>query len=82
MPNSRRQFLNASLSAAVAGSAISCGASHGASPWRFFTAEEGRTVDAICERIIPADRDLPLRTAASAVKSAMAGRSRSKCRFT
>ena len=53
MPNSRRQFLHASLSAAVAGSAISCGAS----PWRFFTAEEGQTVDAICERIIPADRD-------------------------
>jgi len=60
MPNSRRQFLHASVSAAVAGSAISCGAGpggHPASPWRFFTAEEGRTVDAICEQIIPADRD-------------------------
>ena len=61
MPNSRRQFLHASVSAAVAGSAISCGAGPGghpgASPWRFFTAEEGQTVDAICERIIPADRD-------------------------
>jgi gluconate 2-dehydrogenase gamma chain len=61
MPNSRRQFLNASLSAAVAGSAISCGAGPGghlgASPWRFFTAEEGQTVDAICEQIVPADRD-------------------------
>ena len=57
MPNSRRQFLHASLSAAVAGSAISCGSTNGASPWRFFTAEEGQTVDAICDRIIPADRD-------------------------
>ena len=57
MPNSRRQFLGVSLSAAVAGSAISCGAGRGSSPWRFFTAEEGQTVDAICERIIPADHD-------------------------
>jgi len=61
MPNSRRRFLHASLSAAVAGSAISCGSGPrghaGASPWRFFTAEEGQTVDAICEQIIPADRD-------------------------
>jgi gluconate 2-dehydrogenase gamma chain len=61
MPNSRRQFLSAGLSAAVAGSAVSCGAGPrghpGDSPWRFFTAEEGQTVDAICERIIPADRD-------------------------
>ena len=57
MPNSRRQFLHAGLSAAVAGSAVSCGSTNGASPWRFFTAEEGQTVDAICERIIPADRD-------------------------
>jgi gluconate 2-dehydrogenase gamma chain len=56
MPNSRRQFLHASVSAAVAGSAISCGASH-ASPWRFLTTEEGQTVDAICEQIVPADRD-------------------------
>jgi len=27
------------------------------SPWRFFTIEEGQTVAAICERIIPADQD-------------------------
>src|ERR1019366_4203526 len=53
MPNSRRQFLHASLSAGFPGGDIA----GGPSPWRFFTAEEGQTVDAICERIIPADRD-------------------------
>ena len=52
----RRNFLKIGVSAAVAGSAISCGrSSH--SPWRFFTAEEARTVEAMCERIIPADQD-------------------------
>jgi gluconate 2-dehydrogenase gamma chain len=53
----RRTFLGAGLSAAVTGSAISCGAGKSASPWRFFTAEEGQTVDAICEQLIPADQD-------------------------
>src|ERR1039457_4549641 len=39
----RRTFLGAGLAVAAGGAA-------------FFTAEEGRTVDAICERLIPADR--------------------------
>jgi len=26
-------------------------------PWRFFTVEEARTVEAMCEQIIPADHD-------------------------
>jgi gluconate 2-dehydrogenase gamma chain len=53
----RRTFLGAGLSAAVTGSAVSCGSGKSASPWRFFTAEEGQTVDAICEQLIPADQD-------------------------
>src|ERR1035438_3035857 len=53
----RRSFLGAGIAAAVAGSAVSGGSTTGASPWLFFTAEEVQTVDAICERIIPADRD-------------------------
>jgi gluconate 2-dehydrogenase gamma chain len=45
------------LAAAVAasGPAISCTGI--ISPWRFFTVEEARTVEAICERIVPADQD-------------------------
>jgi gluconate 2-dehydrogenase gamma chain len=52
----RRTFLGGSLVAAGA-VAISCGRSGGGSPYRFFTAEEGATVDAICEALIPADSD-------------------------
>jgi gluconate 2-dehydrogenase gamma chain len=26
-------------------------------PWRFLTADEARTLDALCEQIVPADRD-------------------------
>ncbi len=55
-PNSlkRRKFLGVAA-AAASGSAISCGGPR--SPWRFFTPEEAKTVNAICERIIPADQD-------------------------
>jgi len=28
----------------------------GSTPWRFLTAAEGRTLDAICEQIIPTDQ--------------------------
>jgi gluconate 2-dehydrogenase gamma chain len=52
----RRAFLGAGLSAAVAGSAISCRNRESAA-WRFFTAAEARTVDAICAQLIPVDRD-------------------------
>jgi len=62
MPNQkpslkRRTFLSAGLAAAAGGAAISCGGGGTGEGWRFFTAEEARTVDAICARIIPADRD-------------------------
>ena len=50
MPADRRTFL-----AAVAATTVACG-SH-SSPWRFFTREEGRTLEAICARIIPDDQD-------------------------
>jgi len=59
----RRGFLQIAASAASA-AAISCG-SRG-SPWRVFTAEEGETANAICDRIIPADQD-PGAAAAGAV---------------
>jgi hypothetical protein len=44
----RRTFLGAGLSAAAAGVAISCGGGR-SSGWRFFTAAEAQTVEAICE---------------------------------
>lgn len=56
-PNLRRRtFLGAGVSAAVAGSALSCAIQRGGQ-WRFFTAAEAATVDAICARLIPADQD-------------------------
>jgi gluconate 2-dehydrogenase gamma chain len=51
----RRTFLHTAGGAAIAGAAAGCGASK--DPWRFFTAEEARSLQAICEAIIPADRD-------------------------
>jgi gluconate 2-dehydrogenase gamma chain len=51
----RRALLG--LGASAAGSAISCMRSAGASPWRFFTAEEGQTLEAASAQLIPADRD-------------------------
>jgi len=51
----RRRFLQAGASAAVAGTAVSCNANK--SPWRFFTPAEARTVEAVCEQIVPDDQD-------------------------
>jgi gluconate 2-dehydrogenase gamma chain len=52
----RREFLAMGVAATVvAGTAASC-SHHGGSSWRFFTAEQARTVEAICEQIIPADQ--------------------------
>jgi len=59
----RRTFLGAGLSAAAAGAAISCGGGARGGGWRFFTAAEGQTVEAIWEQIIPADRDAGARQA-------------------
>ena len=53
----RRTVLGAGISAAAAGSLFALTRGNGAGVWRFFTAEEARAVDAICERLIPADRD-------------------------
>jgi len=50
----RRKFIQVTT-AAAAGSMVAC--TRKQSPWRFFTLEEGQTVAAICERIIPADQD-------------------------
>jgi len=53
----RREFLGAGLSVA-AGSAVSCSrAIEPGAGWRFFTAAEARTVEAICAQLIPADQD-------------------------
>jgi len=41
--------------AAAAGSMVGC--TRQTSPWRFFTVQEGRTLEAICERLIPSDQD-------------------------
>ena len=57
----RRTFLGAGLSAAVAGAGVACGGARGG--WRFFTAAEAQTVEALCEQIIPADRDAGARQA-------------------
>ncbi len=58
----RRTFLGAGLATAGA-AAIGCGRTRSASPYRFFTAEEGATADAICEALIPSDRDPGARAA-------------------
>ena len=47
----RRKF----LAAAAAGTTAGC--SRALSPWRFFTPAEARTLEAICECIIPEDDD-------------------------
>jgi gluconate 2-dehydrogenase gamma chain len=52
----RRTVLGIGVTA-VAGSVVSCTRSGAASPWRFFTAAEGRTLEAVCAQLIPADQD-------------------------
>lgn len=51
----RRKFLGIAASAAACGAATSC--VRNSSSWRFFKTDEAATVNAICERIIPADED-------------------------
>jgi len=53
----RRNFLGAGVSVAVTGSLIGCAQRSGTGSWRFFTISEARTVDAVCDVLIPADRD-------------------------
>jgi gluconate 2-dehydrogenase gamma chain len=52
---SRRKFIKFAMSVAASGSAVSCAGT--VSPWRFLTADEARTVEAISEHIVPADQD-------------------------
>ena len=52
---SRRDFMQIAAAAAATGPIVSCVGSR--SPWRFFTADEARTLEAVCERIIPSDQD-------------------------
>jgi gluconate 2-dehydrogenase gamma chain len=53
----RRTILTAGVSVAVTGSLIGCAQRDATADWRFFTPSEARTVDAVCEQLIPADRD-------------------------
>jgi len=50
----RRKFIQVAT-ATAAGSMVCC--TKQKSPWRFFTLEEGQTVTAICERLVPSDQD-------------------------
>ncbi len=50
----RRAFLQTTAAAAVVSTA---GCSAAKSPWRSLTDAEARTLNAICEQLIPADRD-------------------------
>ena len=54
-PIQRRKFLGIGLTATAAGMLVSCSRTGGGPYWRFFTAAEAKTVNAICEQIIPAD---------------------------
>jgi gluconate 2-dehydrogenase gamma chain len=53
----RRSVLAMGLAAVATGSVVSCRREGPEGLWRSFTNEEARTVDAICEQLIPADRD-------------------------
>ena len=52
----RRGFLQAGI-CGVAGAAVACNTSGSGGKWRFFTAAQAQTVDAICAQLIPADQD-------------------------
>jgi gluconate 2-dehydrogenase gamma chain len=49
----RRRFLRIAGTATACGALVSCG--RPGTPWRCLTAAEGRTLEAICEQIIPTD---------------------------
>ena len=53
----RRRTILAMGLAAACGAASSCRRENGRGLWRSFTEAEARTVEAICEQIIPADQD-------------------------
>jgi gluconate 2-dehydrogenase gamma chain len=49
----RRKF----IAAGIAGAATGCRRPAPRSSWRFFTAEQGRTMEALCAHIVPEDQD-------------------------
>jgi gluconate 2-dehydrogenase gamma chain len=51
----RRRFLEIGLTATASATLGACGRAGGGACWRFFTAQEAGTVEAICDQIIPAD---------------------------
>src|SRR5208283_5155007 len=51
----RRRFLQVAATAAASSALVAC--DRHAGPWRFFTPGEARTIEALCEQIIPADQD-------------------------
>jgi gluconate 2-dehydrogenase gamma chain len=51
----RRRFIQVATAAAAATPLMSCLSTH--SPWCFLTEQEARTLEAMCDRIIPADQD-------------------------
>ena len=53
----RRRMVLAMGMAAACGAASSCRRANGRGFWRVFTESEARTVEAICEQLIPADQD-------------------------
>jgi gluconate 2-dehydrogenase gamma chain len=57
MADTRRAFLHSAIAASAAGSLVGCSPSGATVPWRFFTLAEARNLDAVCEQLIPADRD-------------------------
>ena len=51
----RRKFMQAAVVASAAGPIVACiGNAH---PWRHLREDEARTLEAICDRIIPSDQD-------------------------
>jgi gluconate 2-dehydrogenase gamma chain len=52
---SRRKFMKIGAVATAAGPLAACVGS--LTPWRSLTAEEARTLEAICDRIVPPDQD-------------------------
>ncbi|MGA3025094.1 MAG: gluconate 2-dehydrogenase subunit 3 family protein [Bryobacteraceae bacterium] len=61
----RRRFLQTGAAAAAAISVTSCGRAR--TKWRFFTDQEGRTLAAVCDQIVPPD-DYPGAAQAGAVE--------------
>jgi len=51
----RRKFLKLAASAAASSAAVSCGGRPAS--WRFLTAQEAATLAAMCDQIIPPDKD-------------------------